>query len=98
VRRTTTSRRCCRKVLEELLEIEKARLAIHQRDHVHPEAVLELRQLEEVVEDDLGDLATLQLDHRAHAGLVRLVADVRDAVDLFLARKLADPRRAGSTC
>ena len=66
-------------VLEELLEIEQARLAVDQRDHVHAEAVLQLRQLVEVVEDDLGDFAALQLDHHAHAGLVRLVAQVGDA-------------------
>ena len=42
--------------LEELLEIEKARLAVDQRDHVHAEAVLQLRQLEQVVEDDVRRL------------------------------------------
>ena len=76
--------------VEELLEVEQPRLAVDQRDHVHAEAVLELRQLEEIVEDDLGDFAALQLDDRAHAGLVGLVADVRDAVELLLARELAD--------
>ncbi len=79
-------------VLEELLEVEQARLAVDQRDHVHAEAVLQLRQLEEVVLDDLGDLAALQLDDDAHAGLVRLVAQIRDAVELLVADELADPR------
>ena len=32
-------------VFEELLEIEQARLVVDQRDHVHPEAVLQLREL-----------------------------------------------------
>ena len=77
--------------LEELLEVEQARLAVDQRHHVHAEAVLQLRELEQVVEDDLGDLAALQLDHHAHAGLVRLVAQVGDALELLLADELADP-------
>ena len=77
-------------ILEELLEVEQARLAVDQRDHVHAEAVLQLRQLEQVVEDDLGDLAALELDDHAHAGLVRLVAQVGDAFELLLADELAD--------
>ena len=85
-------------VLEELLEVEQARLAVDQRDHVHAEAVLQLRQLVQVVEDDLGNFAALQLDDDAHAGLVGLVAQVGDALELLLADQLADARRAGSPC
>ena len=77
-------------VLEELLEVEQARLAVDQRDHVHAEAVLQLGQLVQVVEDDLRDFAALQLDDDAHAGLVRLVAQVGDALELLLADELAD--------
>ncbi len=76
---------------EELLEIEDARLAVDQRDHVHPEAVLQLCELEQVVLDDLRHLAALQLDHHAHAGLVRLVAQVGNALEFLLADELADP-------
>ena len=84
--------------LEELLQIEQARLAVDQRDHVHAEAVLQLRQLVQVVEDDLGDFAALELDHHAHARLVRLVAQIGNAVELLLAHQLADARRAASPC
>src|SRR5207302_7658887 len=77
---------------EELLEVEQPRLAVDQRDHVHAEAVLKLRQLEQVVGDDVWNFAALQLDDDAHAGLVRLVAKIRDAFELFLADELADAR------
>ena len=56
-----------KEVLEELLEREQARLVVDQRDHVHAEAILKLRELVQVVEDDVGDLAALELDHHAHA-------------------------------
>ncbi len=70
-------------VLEELLQVEDARLAVDQRHHVHAEAVLQLRELEQVVEDDLRNFAALQLDHDAHAGLVRFVAQVGNALERF---------------
>ena len=78
-------------VFEELLQVQDARLAVHQRHHVHAEAVLQLRQLVQVVEDDLRDFAALQLDHDAHAGLVRLVAQVGNAFEPFFADEFADP-------
>ncbi len=77
-------------MLEEALEVEQARLVVDQRHHVHAEAVLQLGQLVELVDDDLGNLAALQLDHHAHARLVRLVAQVGDAVELLVADQLAD--------
>src|SRR5207245_5768554 len=46
---------------------------------------------EQVVEDDLRYLAALEFNDHAHPGLVRLVLDVRDALDLLLVRELADP-------
>ena len=79
-------------VFEELLEVEQARLVVDQRDHVHAEAVLQLRQLVQVVEDDVGDFAALELDDDAHARLVRLVAQVGNALELLLAHQLADAR------
>ena len=76
--------------LEELLEIEQPRLSIDQRDHVHAEAVLQLRQLEQIVGDDVGNFAPFELDHHAHARLVGFVAQIGDAFELFLAHQLAD--------
>src|SRR5207248_5880804 len=81
------------KEFEELLEIQEPRLAVDQRDHVHAETVLKLRQLEQVVGDDVGHFAALQLDHDAHARLVGFVAQVRDTFELFLAHELADARQ-----
>ena len=75
---------------QKLSEIEQARLAVDQRHHVHPEAVLELRLFPQVVEDDFRHFAALEFDHRAHAGPVGLVADVGDALDLLLAHQFAD--------
>ena len=77
-------------VLEELLDVEQPRLAVDERDHVHAEAVLQLRELEQVVLDDLRHFAALQLDDDAHAGLVGLVAQVGNAFELLLADELAD--------
>ena len=46
-----------------------------------PKFDLQLRVLVQVVEDDFGLLAALQLEHDAHAVAVALVADVGDAFD-----------------
>src|SRR6185503_20539937 len=61
-----------------------------QRDHVDAEGVLQLRLLVQVVEDDLGHFAALELDHHAHAGLVAFVLDVADALELLLVDELGD--------
>ena len=76
--------------LQQELQVAQARLTVDQRDHVHAEAVLQLRLLVEVVEHDLGHFAALELDDHAHAGLVRLVLDVADALDLLLVDELGD--------
>jgi hypothetical protein len=76
--------------VEELLQVEELRLAVDERDHVHAEGFLHLRVLVEVVEDDLGDLRALELDHQAHAFLVGLVAQVGDALDALVVHQLAD--------
>ena len=55
------------KEFDELLEIQQPRLAVDERNHVHAEAVLQLRQLEQVVRDDVGHFPALQLDYDAHA-------------------------------
>ena len=46
--------------------------------------------LVEIVEDDLADLAALQLDDDAHAVAVGLVADVGDAFDGLVAHQVGD--------
>src|SRR3546814_8401925 len=44
----------------------------------------------ELVEDDLGGRVALQLDDDAHALAVRFVANVGDALDALVARRLGD--------
>jgi hypothetical protein len=78
------------KGVEHLLEIQQARLAVDQRNHVHAEGVLHLRLLVQIVQDHVGVLAALQLDVDAHARLVGLVAQIGDALDLLVAHQLAD--------
>ena len=73
-----------------LLQIQQPRLAVDQRDHVDAEGVLQLRLLVEVVQDHVGVLAALELDHDPHALLVGFVADVRDALDLLLVHQFRD--------
>ncbi len=75
---------------QHLLEIEQARLAIDQRNHVHAEAVLHLCLLEQIVQHHFGHLAALELDHYAHTGFVRFVLDMGNAFDLFLVHQLGD--------
>ena len=77
--------------LEHLAQVEQPGLAVDQRHHVDAERVLQLGLLVQVVQDDFGHLAALQLDHHAHARLVGLVADVGDAVDLLVVDQVGDP-------
>jgi hypothetical protein len=69
---------------QHLLQAEELRLAVDERDHVDAEHRLERRLREQVVQDDFGDFTALQLDDDAHAVLVGLVAQLRDAVDFLV--------------
>jgi hypothetical protein len=75
---------------EDLLEVEHLRLAVDQRHHVDAEDVLQLRLRVEVVEHHVADLAAAQLDDDAQAVLVRLVAQLADALELLLLHQLGD--------
>jgi hypothetical protein len=79
--------------LQQLLQVQHARLAIHQGHHVHAEGILHLRFFVQIVQDHFRDLAALQLDHHPHARLVGLVADLGDAFQPLLAHQLADARQ-----
>jgi hypothetical protein len=74
--------------LEHRLQVEDLRLPVHQGDHVHAEAVLQLGQLVKVVEHDLRNLAALELDHHPHAVLVGLVANIGNAFDPLVGDQL----------
>jgi len=77
--------------LEQVLEAERAGLAVDQRHVVDPEGLLERRQLVELVEDRLGVEAVLDLDDQPQAhGAVGVVVDGRDALQLLAADQLGD--------
>ena len=57
--RDDDSQRCCRKNSRNCFRLRSRGAPSTSADHVHPETVLQLRELEEVVLDDLGDLAAL---------------------------------------
>src|SRR5215217_2417048 len=69
---------------------KRPRHAVDECNQVHPEALLHLGVLVEVVEDDLGHGLALQFDHYAHAVPVRLVAQVGDVLELAVLDQLGD--------
>ena len=77
-------------VLEDLPVGERPRHAVDERDQVHPEALLHLGVLVEVVQDDLGHGLALQLDDYAHAVAVGLVAQIGDVLQLAVLDQLGD--------
>jgi hypothetical protein len=82
-------------------ELDEALDQLEQRHHLRPaaddgehddaEAQLQLGVLVEVVENHLRHFAALQLDDDAHAVAVRLVPQVGNALDRFLAHQVGDP-------
>ena len=67
-------------VPDELVEAQRARDAVDEREHVRAEGVLQLGVLVQVVEHDLRDGVALEDDDEAQAGLVGgVVAEVGDA-------------------
>ena len=67
-------------VADHLVEPQRARHAVDDRQHVGAEAGLQLGVLVEVVQHHLGDRVALELDHDPHADAVAaLVLDVGDA-------------------
>ncbi len=78
-------------VAHQLVEPQRPRNAVDDRQHVRAEGVLQLRVLVEVVEDDLGDRVALEHDDQPLAGaLTALVADVGDAADPAVLDELRD--------
>jgi hypothetical protein len=76
-------------MLEHVLEREHARLSVDDREEDDSERRLERRVFVELVEDDLRDLALLEVEHDAHAVAVALVADGRDALEALLVDELS---------
>ncbi len=66
-------------MLQELLEVERAGHAVHERDHVAREPCLQRGVLEQLVDDHIRGHAALDLHHHAQAITVGLVTHVRNA-------------------
>ena len=78
-------------VSDELLEGQGARHPIDEREHVRAEIVLELGVLVQLVQDDLGNRVTLQVDDEPHAGAGRgVIADIGDSGEFSLTDELGD--------
>src|SRR5262249_41786505 len=76
--------------LDHLEQIHDLRPPADDGEHDDAEAHLQLRVLVEVVENHLGHFAPPQLDDDPHALAVRLVTQIRDALDLLVAHELRD--------
>ena len=63
-------------------QVERARHAVDQRDHVDREGRLQRRELEQVVEHDVGVGVALERDDEAGLAAGRVVVDVGDAVEV----------------
>ncbi len=68
-------------LLDDLADVQSARDAVHDRQHVHAEVVLELRALVERVENHLRHRALLEVDDQPHPLARRLVAQVSDPLE-----------------
>ena len=77
-------------ILEHLLEVQELRPVVDHGHHVDAETRLQGRVLEELIDDDVGEHALLQVHDDADALHVRLVAQVRDALDLALVDEQGD--------
>jgi len=76
--------------LEGVDDAHFARLAVDDGEHDDPEIHLHLRVFVQVIQDNFGIFAALELQHDAQAFAVALVADVGDALDFFLVDELGD--------
>jgi hypothetical protein len=77
-------------VPQEVVERQDARLVVDDRQEDDAERALHRGERVQLVEDDLGVLAALQLDDDPHALAVGLVAQVGDALDLLVVDELRD--------
>ena len=75
---------------QQLDQAHLARLAAGDGQQDHAERFLHLRELVEVVQNQLGLFAALDFDDDAHAVAVGFVAHVGDAFDLFVLHQLGD--------
>ena len=72
------------KVVDELLQVQRHRAALHEAHVVHAKRTLQLRILVEVIKHHAGHGVALEVVHDAHAVAVRLVAHIRNALNLLV--------------
>ena len=78
-------------LFQQLLERQRPRLAVDQRQEDQREGVLQRRELVELVEHDLGVGVALDLQDQPHRLFqIALVADRRDAFDLVVVDQIGD--------
>ena len=75
-------------MIQHLPKIKHLWLAVDERQHDHAKGVLHRRVLIELVEHHVGVYVALKLDHYPHSFAVGFVAQVADALDLFVVHKL----------
>ena len=75
---------------DHLLQIESSRSAMNQRNNVHPECVLELRVLVELILHDQRQGIAFEFDNDAHSVAIGLVTEIGNAFDLFISREHGD--------
>ena len=70
--------------LQQVLEIQLLWPPAGQRNIVHAEGALQLREAVELVENDIGHGIALDFDHHAHALARGLITNIRNAFDLLV--------------
>ena len=85
-------------VAQDLLQVEQHGPLAHNGHHVDAEARLKGRELVQGVDDNVRDGPALEVHDDADALAVRLVAQVRDALDALLVHQGRDLFPPGWTC
>ena len=75
-------------ILDKVFQVEEHGTAMHQGDVVDGKRALQFAELEEFVEDDVGDDVVTQHVHHSGAFFVGLIADVGDADNLAILDQL----------
>ena len=78
------------KVLQQLLEVENARLIVHQGDNIDAKNILQLRLCIQIIQHHLTAFAALHFNHNAQAVFVRLVAQLGNTFNFFVFYQLCN--------
>src|SRR5690554_539648 len=72
------------KITDESLQIQKLRTPLHQCNIVYPKGGLHGRVFVEVIQHDIGNGISLQINDNAHTVTIRLIVHVRYAFNLLI--------------